>query len=704
MSFTSSSSRSNSIAFIKIELSGKTLRFAQEDVIAKDVDGSWYFWEGRLTGISDVIAGFNDVRDSNSIISNINFDLINGVRNTQDSNLDSDLDTYFWPNSAVTLYLQEQGSIVEVKSQWKVGPNQFAGPGKRLGSGQISKNYEFDAYVLSSSEIVFKGKVSFPDGVRGHSEETVSVSAHDDSYNEQLLLAPNSFKIVEPESDVNFPRGNPGIEGIVIPVIYGDFSDSPIVPAYQVRGFPLSDTFTYKVADSETLASGQAALTSIDQIKSRSIVVSTTATDLSDGDFDVNSSDVIYDPADVFVACKGKTRGTQIASVFGGSSSDLLEHPAEIIYDLLVHRLGVSSSLINESSFTSAKSASSDLKARSFVGSDKLVIEALREISFEFGLDIHNLFGFWYLNQFQFNPETSDLNVTEDDVHIGSFLVNQDPNKIYFNSFEIRFEGRPLDSSYDKSFSFLSLEKKEQHGLVQSFNYEFNWAYRMVDCFDRLGMIASFAMRPIKQVSLRGSFRLWNIQPNSVLNISYGSLSNKKCIVRKIQKGVKDFSTSSLAWIVPERKVRVYASPSQTPPTSYEETQGVSYGILHSDLEIVSGFNDTIEFTTDSPYTAIIDPGYYSSGSALASEIQSKMNDVSTTRTVSVSYNQTSKRFRFIADDGSNFSIEWTSDKELGRSSLGFDTSADDSGSSDYLSDNLAIFDTLDSERVCEYA
>jgi len=703
MSFTTSDSKTRSVFFLKIELSGKTLRFAEEDVLAKET-GTWRFFEGRLTGLSSVIAGFNDLQDSNSVISNMTFDLVNGVRNSSDSNLDSDLLNYFWPNSTVTLYLKEKSTITEIESQWRVGPQMYAGPGRRIGGGTISESFEFSGYELESSDILFKGKISFPDGIRIHEEETVRISVHDDSYNDNKLTAPNIFSIKEPENDVNFPEGNPGIESIVIPVIYGDFSKSLVLPSYQIRGFPTKENLTFKSADSNTLSSGQNALESIGTVKAGTVAVSTTATDLSDGDFDIDIDDVNQNAGDVFLGASGKTRGTAITNVFGGSSSDLLENPVEIIYDLLVNRLGVDSSLIDESSFTTAQSTLSDAKARAFIGNDTRITEAIRAIAFEFSIDLHNLFGSWYLNALPYNPSTSDLSIDQDDIRTDTFQIKHDPNKLYFNRFSIRLEQRPIDNGFNRSLIFDHKDKQTEHGFVQDFDYEFKWVYRTVDALERLGNMMGFTLRPLRQVSFSCAFRAWNIQPNDVITVTYGPLSSQKVLVRRVQKNPRELSTDIFGWVLPTRKTRVYASSSQAAPTSYTDASSASYGVFHADLNIVSGFNDKIEFTTDAAYTATLDSAYYASGTALASEIQSKMNAQSTTRTITVTYNTVSRKFRFQSDDGNNWSINWTNDKELGRSSLGFDTSADDSSAAEYFSDYVAVFDTSDSERVSEYA
>jgi len=60
MALANSTPAVRAFVFVKIELDGITLRFANENIYAKDTDGDVYFWEGRLISIGSVSAGFND--------------------------------------------------------------------------------------------------------------------------------------------------------------------------------------------------------------------------------------------------------------------------------------------------------------------------------------------------------------------------------------------------------------------------------------------------------------------------------------------------------------------------------------------------------------------------------------------------------------------------------------------------------------------
>ena len=106
---------------------------------------------------------------------------------------------------------------------------------------------------------------------------------------------------------------------------------------------------------------------------------------------------------------------------------------------------------------------------------------------------------------------------------------------------------------------------------------------------------------------------------------------------------------------------------------------------------IVASFNDRLDFYDGSNRTANLTPGNYSTGSALAAEIQTAMNAVSSNCTCS--YSGTTYHFTIGRTSGT-LHLRWNSGSNKARSicvDLGFFDSSDQSGSSSYES-SLTVF------------
>lgn len=102
---------------------------------------------------------------------------------------------------------------------------------------------------------------------------------------------------------------------------------------------------------------------------------------------------------------------------------------------------------------------------------------------------------------------------------------------------------------------------------------------------------------------------------------------------------------------------------------------------------IVASFNDRLDFYDGSTRVASLTVGNYASGDDLATEIQTRMNAVSSSCTVS--YSTTTKKFT-IARSGT-LQLRWQSGSNADRSigeDIGFDVSANDTGSSSYVADD----------------
>lgn len=126
------------------------------------------------------------------------------------------------------------------------------------------------------------------------------------------------------------------------------------------------------------------------------------------------------------------------------------------------------------------------------------------------------------------------------------------------------------------------------------------------------------------------------------------------------------------------------------------------YTAGYGEVEIITEVNDKIGITDDDGLTTVtVDSGVYTC-SDLATEIQSKINDA-TTQTWAVSYNNKTAKFT-LAASGSVAQLNWTNsaiiDRNIG-ASIGFDTSADDTGSTSYEADNSILGIPSDLEMAC---
>jgi len=661
------------IKFVKIELDGVTLRFAERAAIARDTDSVFYFWEGRLMSVSNLSIGFNDFRSTASIVTNMTITLRNGKINDADTTLDNLIRNNDWSNRKVTVYLS--------------------------GLSTIATAEEFD---LTTAKILFLGRTAFPNTFQVFNEDMVSFQVVDDRYKTENRLAENVFSLGDTNVNDSFDSLPKTVEGRTIPVIYGDFADTIIVQAGVIEGFPFEEIWTFKVADSERLLAGQDATKSIDFALLNQNLVVIQSTDLPNGEFTVNLEDVTDSNGLISVACSGKTRGTEIASLFGGSSTDLLEHPVEIIYDILRLNLEILQADIDTASFTTEQAVDTTLKARRAIINQSPAVVEIETLSFEFGYNIFSINNQLTLSTLPSNPTVATKTIDQNDLVEGSYEIQTDPNRIYFNSASGFFDQLTLTQQI-RSFSFLYHERQVLHKGNRASQFNFNWNYNFVPILDTLGNLFSYAVKPLNVIRWNGLFRLFDLEPNDVLDVDFHVFSSTKAVIRSISRDLNNFTTSLQLWEVPLREIKDYAASASTPPVDYAAADSATDAVYHASSEVITNYNQIINFTTDAAFVATVLVDKYDDADALATAIQTAMNLVSTVRTLTVTYSSSTRRFTIATDDVANFSIEWTTNEELGRSNLGFDTSANDTGAATYSSDFVAIFDSNDTERVSEF-
>lgn len=700
MSITVSNPNVRIVVLLKIQLDSGTLRFATENIMAKDIDGLTYFWEGRLASVGDITAGFNDFKTSSSTVSAIQVDLYNGKSTKNGSNLDTFL-TQNWGNKQATLFVSDRTSsqIINQDDAWFAGDEQYAGDEKYSGQETLDAVTIIGDAILTQANVIFSGIVAFPNYITQFDDQKISITIADPRYNDQLLMAPSVFKFGEVTDETTFDYLGSGVEGQVIPIVYGDFSDEATIPVYDIGPFGTTNK-TFKVADTSVLADGQDPLVSVN-----SFLIGNRAIDPS---YDPAEGVVFADdpalsqPAQFYVACQGKTRGTAIAAYFGGLATTLLQHPIEIIYDLIVNQLLISSSLI-DSSFLTLYNLDTTLVARRWFGGAETIVSAIDELSFEFGLDLTSYNGMFYLTKPSLSA-ASVLSLSQDHLDLHSYNVQIDPNRSYFNSSNILFQFSPRDQAYTNASRLENSSRIAQHLYASNFPINMNWSYKEAPIVERIGFLMYLFSRPIR--FMNGKFRsiAWNIKPNDMIDLTFHIYNGQKFLVRSVGKSLNDFSTAIKAIDIGTPQLKNWAANADIDPTSYANAQVLTYGIWHADSIITAGFNDTLKITTTSgTFTVDLPTAAYDSAATLAADIQAAINAVSAVQ-VTITYNVTTRKFTIATNDASNFTLAWTDTPEIGRSTLGFNVASNSTGAATYTSAYICVFDLGEGEAVTQWA
>lgn len=693
------------VVFVKIELDGLTLRFATENTYATDTDGQEYFWEGRVVSVSDVSAGFNDFRDAQAIVSSVSVTLANGKAYSAGSSLDSYLQNYFWGLKTCTIFLAVEGAPETAGSGtgfWKVGSGNYLGAGKKIGSGFVYSST--NTFSLASADIIIKGVISFPNVFDSWTDKEIEFSVFDNRYTDQFLASPNLFKRGDVTDSITFRYLGSGVEGQHIPTIYGDYSDEAVIP-----GFLISNQYShqkiFKIADSTLCGTGQYPLTSISQVaviaKDWTIFSSFTS-DSNNGNVTVDIPNQIDTNQGILVACKGKTRSSAIAGFFGtGSIETILEHPAEVLFDLLVTRMGVAESFLNQSSFKTVRALDTSLKCRRWIGGGESISEVINDLCFEFGYELFNLFGYFHLVS-QSVLGSSQASINQDHILSDTYQIQTDPNRTYFNSLAIRFRDDPDNAEFQSVVRLQNDAKISQHGKTQDFVYETKWNYLQAQVADRFSLLLSVFAGPLKIVNANLTSYAWRLRPTDVFDLTYHIFSSSNFLVRSVSKSLSLFTTAISGWEIGTNRVKDWAQDAASTPANYADAVSATYSIWHSTPRIVTGFNDTIKLTTSTTATATITAGLYTSVSSLASAIETAINAAVGTN-VTVTYSSSTRKFTIATVDASNFTIHWTDTPEIGRDILGFNVSSNDTGAATYTSDYVAIFDLADGEAASQW-
>jgi hypothetical protein len=111
--------------------------------------------------------------------------------------------------------------------------------------------------------------------------------------------------------------------------------------------------------------------------------------------------------------------------------------------------------------------------------------------------------------------------------------------------------------------------------------------------------------------------------------------------------------------------------------------------------KIVTGFNDSIDITegVTGDATAVLTAGNYATGALMAAEIQTRLNVAATDNTWTCTYSPTTFKFTIGHDEVQTGGIEWLTGTNTAVSAgedLGYDITADDTGSGSYVADTVS--------------
>jgi len=684
---------------VKIELDGETIRLAKRDIVARDLDGEFYFWEGRIQSISDFVSGFDDVEDANAILANLSVSLFVGKR----SDTDEDANGLFLNKrlalKRITVFVAGTGfDYVTVTSSsvlaWRVGPALYMGPELYIRPRVSTPTVE--AVILDASAIIFKGVFGFPDSIESWDEEVITIKVYEPRYLNQIKFCSRVFgrDITALGDQTQF---NDLLVGQRKPVIYGRFMDKAVIPAWKIS------ELEYQVADEEDKSSlQQFPITRVGYTNGGFIRLfftqearfeSVSATEYGVGALELEPLKA--------VALEGKSRGALISGVFGGSNSAVLENPVEIAYEIMVYKLGFEASEINEASFISVAALRSENPAKRWIGNEETVVDVLNELLFEFALGLIYRNGQVEMIAFDpFGPVVKSFDQYE--IERESYGASRDVNRLYFDSIELRFEPDYFKGP-DRRVAFYEDQIEAQiNDNANELTRTNLWNHEEVSAISTWSSLSSVFTQPLDQVTFKAAYTSFNIQPGSMIELSFHIFERAKLLVRRVEKNLESFQSLISAWFIKNNTVKAY---TDTPdfPFSFSAAVGAPECTLHASSEIVFNWNNTFQFVTDAPYQVFLAPGAYLP-KALAAHIEERANASATNPKLVVSYDEDARRFSIDTVDGSDFDLIVSGSdttERLHLECLGFDS--DKSGGVDsqpYESERICIFESVEAVSV----
>ena len=396
------------------------------------------------------------------------------ILENQDEGLDSDFSTYLWGNRDVEI---------------------------RVGEGTALADYS----------LVFAGYVQFPAGIT-RTDDTISLTLIDARVRDLKTLPTATY------DTTTFPNCDPPDVGRGVLLAYGDFvTASP----QTLRAAAIDTTLNlFEVAGhtvggiSQVYRNGTAVAHSLVSTAPRGRFTLTTFT----GSSDTVSARVI-----------GKTgTGLNLAA------TTTLEHPMDILYDLLVDPLGVAATRIDTGSFTTLKNAMPTLKVRrvldSSVYSDSLIAELANNVGFDVYVD-----GGSYAVKLREPVADTTLTLNSSDLVPQTFTVQDDPDRLFANRIVAKYNYDPANTRYNAIYTLDGTTSQTDYRLISERTLALPWHFQATEAQARAQRELLLFQNPIQVVSAAFKHRALLKKLTDVVNLDWSIYTDASLQVRGVE-------------------------------------------------------------------------------------------------------------------------------------------------------------------------
>ena len=436
MAFDTTKRQANWVYLVQVLLSGVTKYYSNLPVT---IDGQFY--NPAIKGSVSISTQLSDVLNPQQTASSITLEFRN-----EDQALTSLFNSYTWANRIVRIYLGEQGTS--------------------LSSGFSQ---------------VFEGRVRFPNGIQWD-EKTAWVIVNDRRVMDSKALPVESpmggstpryvtaeYSLLETKSNTNPKQILVGDWGTVQTERIRAICVNTTTRKFRIAGHAVSAiSKVYKQA-------GVSAFTS----------VTFSSVSLSEASFILG---VAYDSSRDVITVHAKGAKT--------AAGTLIENPSKVLKYLLQTHMGVPTSGINTTAFSTLETGTPGIKLRRHLTDVMQSSVLIEEIAREVGLNFYIKNGQYFSSVLEYSTGSGLTTFTGTDLVPGSFRVIQDPDNSYFNSLSVGYAFNPETGQYryidQKNTTSIADVQANVHRSM-----EFNWIYREDDADNRASsMLYIFSKEP----------------------------------------------------------------------------------------------------------------------------------------------------------------------------------------------------------------
>jgi len=394
---------------VTIKLTGKTLRIAERHVTLDD----GFPYDGRLDIKSTAdLQQFQSTYQPIPRVSSFTLKLDN-----RDQGLSDDLDNYIWGNRDVEI---------------------------RAGEGTTVDDYS----------LIFTGFIEFPTGI-SRSEDYVWVRVVNAMSRDNTKFPTGQY------TEDDFPDIDPFHAGRVVPILYGDFTDSP------------TNTTPCTCIDTTTnlFECSGSSIVSVGQVFHNGVAVAHSLVSTApQGRFTITTYTASSDIVTARIA--GKTgSGVDLP----GSFSDAMTHPVDQLYDMMNVEAAIPAARIDLQSFIDTKNVDTTLKGRRFLDESKNIMAWAAEVANEFSYDLY-VTGGCYTLAFREPAAPSGTLLRQEDM-VGGFTQHDDPNRQFANRIKARYNYDPAHLSFNGSFTVDGTTSQTDYDVITGRTVRYYWQY-----------------------------------------------------------------------------------------------------------------------------------------------------------------------------------------------------------------------------------